>query len=240
MSPSAPIVCTHDRGPGTTMCLRCRYEERRRAQQRMMKLLLQGTAAALAAAVVVALVVGGIGALRKRGPASAASDVAATAVNTAVAPAVDVPPPVTPVETTTTPPPTATGAVPPRASAVEPAIAPGVPMGRTALSDTVFVMRTDSGVRVVFDAGMGRTRRHDKFELMVRSTLPRVYGAAADSALQRLALGSLGREGDLVNELPTRGIRLPAAGGATIVIWPETRAGRDGPLVVSYRVTTER
>jgi hypothetical protein len=228
------------------MCLRCRYEERRRAQQRMMKLLLQGTAATLAAAVVVALVMGGIGAWRRRAPAPAAPDVAANAatsgaVATAGTAAVPDPPStITPVETTITPPPAARPAAPPPASAATSAIALRVPMGRTALSDTVFVTRTDSGVRVVFDAGMGRTRRHDKFELMVRGTLPRIYGSAADSALRRVAIGSLGREGDLVTELPTRGIRLPTVGGATIVIWPETRDTRTGPIVVSYRVTTER
>jgi len=46
--------------------------------------------------------------------------------------------------------------------------------------------------------------------------------------------------GDLVSELTQRGIRLPAHEGYTLVVWPETRQGQDGPLVVSYRLTVAR
>jgi hypothetical protein len=47
--------------------------------------------------------------------------------------------------------------------------------------------------------------------------------------------GSLIGEGDLLTELPLRGIHLPLGAGYQLTVWPETRPGRDGPLVVSYR-----
>jgi hypothetical protein len=49
--------------------------------------------------------------------------------------------------------------------------------------------------------------------------------------------GTLVGGDDLVTELPERGIRLAHPSGAALVLWPETRPGRDGPLVVAYRVT---
>src|SRR3954464_13578746 len=41
MSPSLPINCTHDRGPGTTVCLRCRHDHWRASQRRRQKTLMQ-------------------------------------------------------------------------------------------------------------------------------------------------------------------------------------------------------
>jgi len=43
--------------------------------------------------------------------------------------------------------------------------------------------------------------------------------------------------GDLVSELTQQGVKLPPYDGWTVAVWPETRPGQDGPLVVSYRVT---
>jgi hypothetical protein len=130
-----------------------------------------------------------------------------------------------------------------------PAPAPALPakafettlaMGRTDLSDSVYAMRADSGVRVFFDTQMGRTRRRDKFEQIVRSTLPKVYGEKAASALALVPEGNFAVDGNLIDDLPARGIRLAVPTGGVIVIWPETREGRDGPLVVSYRTVVER
>ena len=114
-------------------------------------------------------------------------------------------------------------------------VTPVLPIGRTDLSDTVYAVRSPEEVRVIFDTQMGRTRRLDKFELMVRTTLPRIFGAPADSALAAVPYGEFARDGDLINELPTRGITLTLGDSGAIVLWPETRPGRDGPLVVAYR-----
>src|SRR3954462_5034637 len=51
MSPSVPTTCTHERGPGTTLCLRCRHEQfeasQRRRQQMLMRLLGVGAVVAI-------------------------------------------------------------------------------------------------------------------------------------------------------------------------------------------------
>ena len=120
------------------------------------------------------------------------------------------------------------------------AVAPVVPVGRTALRDTMVAERAGDTVRVSFDLLLSRTRRAEKFEAIVRSTLPQVYGALADSALRALPVGAVARAGDLMTTLPERGFHIPIAGGRTIAVWPETRAGRDGPLVVAYRAVASR
>lgn len=120
------------------------------------------------------------------------------------------------------------------------AIIPVVPIGRTALRDTMTAEREGDTVRVTFDLVFTRTRRPEKFEAIVRSTLPQVFGAAADSALQALPVGALAQAGDLTTTLRDQGYRIPLAGGRTIAVWPETRAGRDGPLVVAYRAVASR
>jgi hypothetical protein len=117
---------------------------------------------------------------------------------------------------------------------------PLVPVGRTALRDTMVADRAGDTVRVNFDLLLSRTRRPDKFEAIVRSTLPQVYGALADSALRALPVGAVARAGDLITTLPERGFHIPIAGGRSIAVWPETRAGRDGPLVVAYRAVASR
>jgi hypothetical protein len=101
----------------------------------------------------------------------------------------------------------------------------------------MFAVRKGDTVTVRFDTELARTRRPDKFEQIVRATLPQVHGALADSLLAKLPAGDLVRHGDLLTELPLRGIRLAAPNGMTMTVWPETRPGRDGPLVVAYRTT---
>ena len=74
----------------------------------------------------------------------------------------------------------------------------------------------------------------------MRATLPAVYGAQVDSALAAVAVGSLATQGDLLNDLPTRGVRVTLASGAVVTLWPETRPGINGPLVVAYRSVVGR
>jgi len=125
--------------------------------------------------------------------------------------------------------------------AVSAAVAPhamqlDVPTGQTALRDSMYVERDADSAVVHFDTEMGRTRRRDKFETTVRATLPLLYGARADSMLATLPEGSITGNGDLVSEVATHGVKLMVPGGGTLDLLPLTRPGRDGPLVVGYRV----
>lgn len=115
-----------------------------------------------------------------------------------------------------------------------------IPVGRTDLTESVFVERTADSAVVHFDTEIGRTRRRDKFEQMVRATLPALYGARADSLLVGIPAGGLTQGRELVGEIVAHGIHLPLAGGDTLELWPRTRDGRDGPLVVSYAARLRR
>ncbi|HET6680873.1 MAG TPA: hypothetical protein VFG84_06700, partial [Gemmatimonadaceae bacterium] len=95
-------------------------------------------------------------------------------------------------------------------------------------------------VHVHFNTVLGRTRRAPKFERTVRRTLPLVFGAAADSLLALIPEGAMTAGGDLVRDLPTMGIRLDAGSGLSVLIHPVARPGRDGPIVVAYRVIGTR
>src|SRR4051794_384429 len=52
MSPSQPAPCTHDRGPGTTVCLRCRHDQVKASQHRRQRFLMQFLGLASAAALI--------------------------------------------------------------------------------------------------------------------------------------------------------------------------------------------
>jgi hypothetical protein len=95
--------------------------------------------------------------------------------------------------------------------------------------------RADSVVTVLFDTPELRTRIPEKFERFLRATLPRVYGPAIEPALAAVPVGGLAAQGSLLSDLPTRGIRVPLSQGWTLAVYPETRPGQDGPLVVRYR-----
>jgi hypothetical protein len=118
-----------------------------------------------------------------------------------------------------------------------PPFGPILPAGESPIGQGVTATRTDSAVVVSFDSPMVRTRRPEKFESLVRATLPAIYGRGADSALAHVPEGGLTRQGDLMRVLPTRGIRIPAGDSWEIRLYPETRTGQDGPLVVRYRVS---
>ncbi len=126
--------------------------------------------------------------------------------------------------------------VPPvRAAAPAAALIPMVPEGTSQLADSMLVVRQGDTMLVHFDTELGRTRRPEKFDAIVRATLVQIYGPSAETLLATVTPGSIAREGDLLAELPTRGIRLRSEDGSTLALWPITRPGRDGPLVVSYR-----
>jgi hypothetical protein len=217
----------------------------------------RGGAAVLSLAVIAAVGVAAATALRarrgastpeptaQRDPAPADSaDSAAVASDTlgSIPPAPMVAKGNLPVPAATTPAASAAPS-PVRTSTAAPALAaalPLVPVGRTVLRDTMVAERAGDTVRVSFDLLLSRTRRPDKFEAIVRSTLPQVYGALVDSALRALPIGAVARAGDLITTLPETGFHIPIAGGRSIAVWPETRVGRDGPLVVAYRAIASR
>lgn len=235
-----PGACPHEIRPGTTVCLHCRQADRLAAGDRRRRAAARFSVALIGVAVCGAVVTSVTGGALKlpaifqqvakslASPPSAPSSSTSSSTVAAAAPAYG-----------------ATDAVPAAAAAVAPTRAPSVsPIvaeGRSVLrtGGPAVAVRAGDIVTVQFDLPDSRTRRADKFESIVRATLPEVYGAAADSALARVSAGTLATPEQLVTELPSRGVRLPlavAVGGA-ITVWPETRPGRDGPLVVSYRAS---
>jgi len=211
-----------------------------RARQR--QLMARGAATTLVLAVIAAVGVAAATAIHSRGGAkntepAAAGDASMPARATADSGNSDTSA-TSPDPAPSAPAPAAATASVTRAARSEVAassVAPLVPVGRTALRDTMVADRAGDTVRVSFDLVLSRTRRADKFEAIVRSTLPQVYGALADSALRALPVGTVARAGDLTTTLAERGFQIPVAGGRTIAVWPEMREGRDGPLVIAYR-----
>src|SRR4051812_46674179 len=66
MSPSSPISCTHDRGPGTTVCLRCRHDQWRASRRRRQKTLIQFLSLGAVGGLLGVAGVGGASTLRDR------------------------------------------------------------------------------------------------------------------------------------------------------------------------------
>ena len=222
--------CPHERRPGTTVCLHCRHEELETARRRRRHVLSRVTVVALGIGICAIFGVAGANAVQSRLTRSAS-----------IAPP---PPPRSKDARARREAPESNDRSFSVAQASSGArdvapFTPVIPEGRSELGDSVFATRQGANLAVYFDTQLGRTRRRDKFEHIVRVTLPKVLGAAADSVLAHLPEGSMA-SGDLVSELTQRGIRLPAHDGYTVVVWPETRQGQDGPLVVSYRLTVAR
>jgi hypothetical protein len=117
------------------------------------------------------------------------------------------------------------------------ALAPVLPHGVTILADSAVVTVSDTLIAVDFDEMMLRTRRAAKFEDFLRRTLPLIYGEPVARALSRMPNGDLASQGNLITELPRTGIRIPLDNSRVLTVWPETRQGEDGPLVIRYRVT---
>jgi hypothetical protein len=111
-----------------------------------------------------------------------------------------------------------------------------VARGRSTLVGGATAVRGDSEVVVTFDNETMRTRRADKFEQVVRATLVSVYGAPMKDVLSSMPIGAFAEQGELLTELPSRGVRIPLNGAWMLRLFPETRPGQDGPLVIRYRV----
>jgi hypothetical protein len=252
--PSAPPMpastCAHDLGPGITVCLRCRQEQRDAARTRQQQMLglcgvvamgllgiyVMGASAAnawhaatrpdtghvAARASVVASSVSGGTEVKQQGDATAS--VATSASTTTAAVLTSTPTPVAPV----TP------------IAIQSPVGILVSEGRTDLTESLVAERTGDSLVVDFDTPATRTRRRDKFEAVVRRTLPMIYGAPMDSVLRTIPEGGIVGSVDLLDELPKRGVHLPLGNGSTLDLWPETRPGQDGPLVVSYWARVRR
>jgi hypothetical protein len=129
---------------------------------------------------------------------------------------------------------------PAKAAAAPAGPKPSIDEGVTTLKGGLEAVRHGDTVVVSFDTPETRTRRADKFERLLRRTLPAVYGRFADSLLTAHPARLVTDPAALVHELPTRGLVVGASGGWRLVVWPETRPGQDGPLVVRYRATLAR
>jgi hypothetical protein len=234
-------VCMHERRPGTTVCLHCRHAARAVSRERRKRVILRSSAVAAVVVTVGAAGVLGATAIRARGATRHVER--RIAVATPKAPEIPVgTTPVTVAEAQAQAP----APVVQQADTVAHAnviahskapFAPVVPQGQSSLPDGPTAVRADSLVTVSFDTPMTRTRIPAKFERLVRSTLTAVYGQSIDSVLSKIPEGGIARQGDLVSELPTRGVRIPVNADWTIALYPETRPGHDGPLVVRYRVS---
>ena len=246
MTSPQPAPCPHDLGKGTSVCLRCRQERRDAERARQQRLL--GLSGVAAMGLIGVYVIGASAASAFRAhPRSDSAQVAprasvvASSVGSSVGSSVvssgregrevtlqGVAAPVPARET-----------APVSTAALEPAsrspLALIVREGRTTLPDSIIAERGGDSVIVDFDTQAARTRRRDKFEDVVRRTLPLVYGATVDSVLRSIPAGGIVGGVDLLTELPRRGAHLKVAAGWTLDLWPETRPGHDGPLVVGYR-----
>ena len=253
-------ACTHERGPGTTVCLHCRREARIAASHRRRQLALRGSAGAIVLATFLAAGVVSASALRGRASRDTlrrAADPAPRAkrqgaVNTPTAkpdsvaqqglapvPSPATTPVRTPISTPVPTPTTTTGAASgsvatTRNAATAAPFGPVIGQGETPIASGAYAVRTDSAVSVFFDNPERRTRIPEKFEGFVRETLPKVFGSAADSALAKLAPGAIASQGNLLTDLPIRGVRIPVNPAWDIMLYPSTRPGRDGPLVIRY------
>lgn len=223
-----PETCTHERRPGTNICLHCRHAELEAARERRQQLFVRASAVALGITVLVGAGVMGASALRGDAPGSTDSHSVKT-VNAAV-----------PGNGKR-----AARSVPQQPSArqegrVRPPLASVLPMGTSTVQEGVTAVRSDSDVTLKFDQIMLRTRRPMKFEYWLRTTLPLLYGPAVQPALARIPEGKLASQGELITELPTRGVHIPLDGGWALEVFPITRPARDGPLVIEYRATVVR
>lgn len=219
-------TCQHERRPGTTVCLRCRHEARVAARGRQRALFVRVGGLVLFGGVVltlgsIAFVQGRSRVASRHTPPAARIQELASAASDSVTQAGEA---------------VANGAIAP-ASESAPGLVPVLPIGVTTLPDSAVVLVTDTLIAVDFDQIMLRTRRPAKFENFLRQTLPLIYGQPVASALSRMADGDIASQGDLIKELPRTGIRIPLDGARVMTVWPETRPGQDGPLVVRYRVT---
>ena len=233
MSERIAPPCPHDVGPGIPVCLRCRKEKLVESRERRRR--------ALYATAAVALGVATIGAAGAAGMLDSELRAAGLAIAQTARTAPDAPPPAS--DESVQPAPAVqvssdTALVTPASVTTPPAVelAATIGEGRTPLRGGIFAERRGEDVTVHFDTPLARTRRAEKFEGLLRETLPLIYGALVDTAIAAIPVGSLVPAQGLTTDLPTQGLYVPVPGGRTLRVWPETRPGEDGPLVVRYRV----
>lgn len=226
-APSLPTTsCAHDLGYGTTVCLRCRQERRDAARARQQRIFALSGICAVGLLGVYVMGASAANAWRatRRGDAvhvaSRASVVASSVSGAGVGKQQG-----STILASTSPAPDGGVTAP---------LSIRVPEGRSDLPDSLIAERAGDSVVVDFDTPMTRTRRRDKFESVVRRTLPLVFGAPIDSVLRAIPDGGIVGGVDLLSDLPKRGVHLRVADGWTLDLWPETRPGQDGPLMVSY------
>ena len=237
MSPQIPTDCPHELRPGVTVCLHCRRAAQDAARAKWVQIGMRAGVAALVLAVVVGVMSGGGDDVRESAQAALDGD-SASGIRQLAAAEVPVPqqkaepaPPAAPAAKSRKP-----AAAKPESGPLEPLVA----LGRTEVGDGLYIERAGDSVTVHFDTPETRTRRRDKFERVVRRTLPEIYGSAAEALLSNIPEGQMVDPVDLVTEIAERGVELDAGDGWKVSLWPETRPGQDGPLVVSYRVAVTR
>ena len=230
--PQVSVICTHERRPGTTVCLHCRHAARLSARVKRKRLLLRGGAVAIvigtfiAAGTVGATAIRGKSAERKASVAAKPMPAEVVAVGVGVSSADS--------SAATVPAPVQQGDVADHGDAP---LHPIVPTGAAPLRDGMSTLRADSVVTVLFDTPGARTRIPEKFERLVRETLPAIYGRGVDSVLAKMPQGAIAKQGLLASELTANGVLIPIGNVWSIRVFPETRPGQDGPLVVRYRVS---
>lgn len=248
MSPTSPKTCNHDRGPGTTVCLRCRHDEWQASQRRRQQMLMRFLALGFVVAIVGIAGLGAASAWRERS-ASAVTDSVAGSVTLKqegrstgrptrlLAPTPSVAASTRPATVASAPEPVS-APVPAAPSASSRGSVLG--QGKTMLTDSIFAIRSGDSVTVNFDVQGNRTQRADKFERMLRTTLPMVYGRLATATFDEVPTGSFLPSRDVVGELHEHGMQLTLDNGVRISVRPQTRGSRDGPLVVAYLTVLER
>jgi hypothetical protein len=237
MSERVAPPCPHDVGPGISVCLRCRKENRIATRDRRRRALFAIAATALGIGTLGAAGAAGMldSELRAAGiviaehsdllrPAPA--PVSESQPNAALTPVVVVS--ASPESTMVS---QASVTIPPA-----PELAATIGEGRTSLRDGLVAERRGDEITVHFDTPLARTRRPAKFEAILRATLPQIYGPRLDTALTAIPGGALVPEEGLTTDLLKQGLLVPVSDSDTLRIWPETRPGQEGPLVVRYRV----
>jgi hypothetical protein len=218
MSYEQTAPCPHGPRPGTTFCVHCRNDARIAARKRRYRLGARIGVFTLGGATLAALIIGALTAIAP--DAKSRGNV----------------PTITVIET----PSRGDASKKAPAGVKSPAtVQPSIAVGRKHLGDSIYAERSGDEVTVNFDTDALRTRFDWKFEGVVRATLPMVYGDAARIALDSIPSGKLVR-GRLLEDLPGRGIPVSFGADRSLRIFPVVRPGRDGPLVVAYRVTNGR
>jgi hypothetical protein len=249
MSPTLDISCSHERRPGTAACLYCRREARLATRARHNRFFARASSIILGLAVVAIASVSGMASFTGwRPPAWIRSTASAVMIVQSKGPSGAHLMLVSPDARTATPRAAAVAPVTsvspsmlaPTSRAVVPPLQPIVSQGTTLLADSLVAVRNGDSVTLHFDTQAARTRRPEKFEQIVRSTLPAIYGPSVTALLARIPIGRLAQAGDLLTDLPNRGLRLSLGAGWILGVWPETRTGHDGPLVVTYRTLVMR